>query len=150
MEHSDMTHSCPARRRSGKHKVRRLSIFWRWKGDGHLAVAERDYPVDMTNGHPAADSAGEGPDSLGTALRTLRPIEEKVVRLSYGIGCQRAHSAAEVAAEFGVGTDVVEAILEEAEQRLAERGVPRDQLQQSSPPVSCSRHHCRTRSAEGD
>ena len=119
----------------------------RW---GVWPPAGSDYPIDMADAHPAADSAGEGPDSLGTALRTLPPIEEKVVRLSYGIGCQRAHSAAEIAAEFGVGTDLVAAILEQAEQRLAERGVPREQLQQSGPPVSCSRHRCGTRSAKGD
>jgi len=88
---------------------------------------------------------GKSPDKLGAALRTLRPIEEKVVRLSYGIGCQRAHSAAEIAAEFGVGVDLVEAILEEAEQRLAEQGVPRRQLLQAGQQLSGSRHRCGAR-----
>src|ERR1700722_13344452 len=41
------------------------------------------------------------------SLATLPPIEEKVVRLSYGIGCERAHSVAEIAVEFGVGADLV-------------------------------------------
>jgi len=98
----------------------------------------------MAVAHPPSDSAGESPDRLGTALRTLRPIEEKVVRLSYGISCERAHSAAEIATEFGVGADLVEAILEVAEQRLAERGVPPDQLPHARPPWSGSRHRCRS------
>ena len=70
--------------------------------------------------------------------------------MSYGIGCQSAHAAAEIAAEFGVGAELVEAILEEAEQRLAERGVLRHHLQQACPPVSCGRHRCRSRSVESD
>ena len=94
---------------------------------------------------PPSETSGQSPDRLGTALRTLRPIEEKVVRLSYGIGCQRPHSAAEIAAEFGVGADLVEAILEEAEQRLAQQGVPRRQLLQAGQPLSGSRHRCRAR-----
>jgi DNA-directed RNA polymerase sigma subunit (sigma70/sigma32) len=112
--------------------------------------ARRDYPVDMADAHPATDSAEEGPEGLDTALRTLPPIEEKVERLSYGIGCQRAHTVAEIAAEFGVGADLVEAILEEAKRHLAERGVARQRLQQSGPPGSRSRHRCRVRSAKGD
>jgi len=104
----------------------------------------REYPVDMAVAHPPSDSARENPDNLATALRTLRPIEEKIVRLRYGIGCKRAHSAAEIATEFGVGADLVAAILEEAERRLAERGVARHQLQQAGPPSSGSRHRCRS------
>jgi len=70
------------------------------------------------------------------------------VRLRYGIGCQRAHSAAEIAAEFRVGVELVEAILEVAEQRLSEQGVNRDQLQQAAPPLSGSRPRCRRGSPE--
>ena len=99
----------------------------------------------MAAAHPPSDNAGESPDKLGAALRTLRPIEEKVVRLSYAIGCQRAHSAAEIAAQFGVGADLVEAILEEAEQRLAEQGVPRRQLLRAGQQLSGNRHRCRAR-----
>jgi hypothetical protein len=99
----------------------------------------------MAAAHPPSDTAGESPDRLGIALRALRPIEEKVVRLSYGIGCHRAHSATEIAAEFGVDADLVEAILEDAEQRLAEQGVPRRQLLQAGQPLSGSRHRCRAR-----
>jgi DNA-directed RNA polymerase specialized sigma24 family protein len=103
----------------------------------------------MADAHPASESA-ESPNSLATALRTLPPMEEKVLRLSYGIGCQRAHSTAEIAAAFGMRTDLVETILEEAEQHLAEHGVPPDRLQQFGAPVSGRRHRCRNRSAEGD
>jgi DNA-directed RNA polymerase sigma subunit (sigma70/sigma32) len=84
-------------------------------------------------------------DVIGTALRKLRPIEEKIVRLSYGLGCQRAHSAEEIAKEFGVGRGLVDAILEEAEGRLAKDGVGRSLLQQTGPKVlSLSRHRCRS------
>lgn len=103
----------------------------------------------MADAQTGAGSAGEGPDSLGTALRTLPPIEEKVVRLIYGIGCQRRHSVAEIAVEFGVATDLVAAILQEGERRLAERGVPREQLQQAGPTALHNRHGCSTRSVEG-
>jgi hypothetical protein len=92
----------------------------------------------------AGEQAVATGDAIGTALRKLRPIEEKIVRLSYGIGCQRAHSAAEIAEEFGVGWELVDAILEEAEKRLAQAGVWRSQLQQAGLQVSLSRHRCRS------
>ena len=78
----------------------RVELFWQPAG--------RDYPIDMADAHPPSDTVGESADSLDMALRTLPPIEEKVVRLSYGIGCQRAHSVAEIAAEFGVGAELIE------------------------------------------
>ena len=99
----------------------------------------------MVAGHSSSDPARESSGRLGAALRTLRPIEEKVVRLRYGIGCQRAHCATEIAAEFGVAVELVEVILEEAEQRLAEQGVSRRQLQQAGQPLSGTRHRCRGR-----
>lgn len=74
--------------------------------------------------------------TLGPRLRKLRPIEEKIVRLCYGIGCQRAHSAEEIAREFGVARELVDAIREEAERRLAQEGLFRTELQQAG------RHRC--------
>ena len=95
--------------------------------------------------HSPLGAPGEWPESLDIALRSLRPIEEKVVRWSYGMGCQRAHSAAEIAVEFGVDVELVEAVLEEAAQRLAAQGVTRQQLQQAGQPRLRSRHGCRGR-----
>ncbi len=82
-----------------------------------------------------ARPAGEE-DPLGPRLRKLRPIEEKIVRLCYGIGCQRAHSAEEIAGEFGVSRELVGAILEEAERRLVQEGLFRTELRQAG------RHRC--------
>jgi RNA polymerase primary sigma factor len=35
-------------------------------------------------------------------LRTLAPHEEKVIRLRFGIGCDRAHTLEEIARDFGL------------------------------------------------
>ena len=82
-------------------------------------------------------------DRLGQQLRTLRPIEEKVVRLAYGIGCERAHGAEEIAMEFGVAPALIVEILEEAERRLEQAGVVRNALERASGPVFT--HRCRPR-----
>ena len=95
--------------------------------------------------HFPPGAAGQRPNSLDMVLRSLRPIAEKVVRLSYGIACQRSHSAAEIAAEFGADQDWVEAILEEALQSLAAQGVTRQHVEQAGQPLSRSRHGCRGR-----
>ena len=40
--------------------------------------------------------------ALAALLKTLPPLQEKVVRLFYGFGCRRSHSACEIAREFEV------------------------------------------------
>jgi choline dehydrogenase-like flavoprotein len=40
---------------------------------------------------------------------TLSPRQEKVTRMYYGLGCQRPHSAPEMAQEFGVSEQVLAA-----------------------------------------
>ena len=43
-------------------------------------------------------------DGLARRLRQLRPEAEKVIRMYFGLGCPRCHSAQEMAAGFGVTT----------------------------------------------
>jgi len=69
-----------------------------------------------------------GPERIAKLLKTLSPIQEKVVRLYFGLGCQRSHSAAEIAPEFRVSVEVIEKILSEAERKLAEAGLAREEL----------------------
>jgi hypothetical protein len=66
-----------------------------------------------------------GPDAehLSKILRRLTPRQEKVVRLHLGLGCKHPHSVGEMAAEFGVSTTLITAILDAATKRLAESGV---------------------------
>jgi hypothetical protein len=44
---------------------------------------------------------------LNRILRMLQPRQEKVIRLYFGLGCQRSHSALEVAAAFEVSSQVI-------------------------------------------
>src|ERR1035438_3182141 len=49
----------------------------------------------------------------------LRPRQEKVIRLYFGLGCQRPHSVLEIAEAFAVSSQVIAGILGAAESRLA-------------------------------
>ena len=48
---------------------------------------------------------------IAARLRKLTPRQEKVIRLYFGLGCQRPHSAKEVAQEFGVSVPVIAGII---------------------------------------
>ena len=67
-------------------------------------------------------------DQLSELLRGLEPLQEKVVRLRYGLGCQRRHSPREIARAFQVPPEVIRGILREAHQRLANAGWAPGQL----------------------
>ena len=69
---------------------------------------------------------------LSTLLRGLKPLQEKVVRLRYGLGCQRAHSVTEIAQALEVSGMVIAGILDEAHERLAEVGLTARQLRVAS------------------
>ena len=60
--------------------------------------------------------------------RQLCPEAEKVIRMYFGLGCQRCHSAQEVAAEFGVTAQGIAALIGAAQRRLAREGVTAAQL----------------------
>jgi DNA-directed RNA polymerase sigma subunit (sigma70/sigma32) len=61
-------------------------------------------------------------------LRILDPVEEKIVRLYFGLGCQRGHAVSEIAAEFGVSRPVTEELLSEAQGKLAQAGLRGEEL----------------------
>jgi DNA-directed RNA polymerase sigma subunit (sigma70/sigma32) len=49
--------------------------------------------------------------ALAALLKTLPPLQEKVVRLFYGFACRRSHSACEIAGEFEVSPQVIGGVL---------------------------------------
>ena len=61
-------------------------------------------------------------------LKRLSPIQEKVVRLYYGLGCQRSHSASEIGQEFHVSAQVIGGILSGAERKLRRLGCTPSEL----------------------
>jgi DNA-directed RNA polymerase sigma subunit (sigma70/sigma32) len=65
---------------------------------------------------------------VAALLRGLEPLQEKVVRLHYGMGCQRAHSAKEIARAFQVSPAVIAGLLGAAQERLAQVGLTPRQL----------------------
>ena len=68
---------------------------------------------------------------LADLLKTLSPLQEKVVRLYFGLGCQRPHSAAEMAQEFHVSPQVIGGILSSAERKLGKAGWTPSALRQA-------------------
>ena len=56
---------------------------------------------------------------ISEILRRLPPRQEKVIRLYFGLGCQRPHSALEIADKFEVSSQVIVGLLCAAERRLA-------------------------------
>jgi len=60
---------------------------------------------------------------ISEILRMLQPRQEKVIRLYFGLGCQRPHSALEIAEAFQVSSQVIAGILGAAERRLARLGL---------------------------
>jgi hypothetical protein len=90
-----------------------------------VAVNCQRLPVAMTNG--AMDL-----QRIFSLLRRLPPWQEKVIRLRFGLGCRRAHPAAEVAEQFGVSAQVIGGWLGAGLRRLAEYGVTRNELRQAA------------------
>ena len=73
-----------------------------------------------------------GPPGLAEVLRKLSPRQEKVTRMYYGLGCQRPHSAPEMAQEFGVSEQVIAALLGAAQRRLAREGLSAGDLREAA------------------
>ena len=63
-------------------------------------------------------------------LGKLSPQQEKVIRLYFGLGCERPHSAREIAQEFGVSAQVIAGILGAAQRRLAQEGLTSSHLRE--------------------
>jgi RNA polymerase primary sigma factor len=71
--------------------------------DGESALALGDLIEDRWVGSPV-DAVNEGDvrDETVGILKTLSPREEKVIRLRFGIGCEREHTLGEIGQEFNV------------------------------------------------
>ena len=57
-------------------------------------------------------------DGAAGVLQTLTPAEEKVIRLRFGIGCDREHTLEEIATVFGLTRERIRQIESKALQRL--------------------------------
>jgi hypothetical protein len=68
---------------------------------------------------------------ISELLRMLAPEQEKVIRLYFGLGCQRPYSALEIAPEFGVSYHVIAGLLGAAEKRLALLGLTPNQIREA-------------------
>ena len=64
-----------------------------------------------------------GLNRISEILRMLQPRQEKVIRLYFGLGCQRSPSALEIAEAFEVSSQVIAGILGAAERRLVRLGL---------------------------
>jgi hypothetical protein len=82
-------------------------------------------------GYPAIQMAVDR-NRVSELLQILRPLQEKVVRLYFGLGCQRSHSASEIAREFHVSAQVIRGIIGGAERRLAEVGLTPSTLREAA------------------
>ena len=93
-------------------------------------------------------------DRISELLRELTAREEKIVRLYFGLGCQRPHSAQELAEEFGISLQSVAGILEVADKKLAEKGLTSELLRERARSESAmaiahrSQRPCRCRTPE--
>ena len=52
------------------------------------------------------------------ALKSLSPSEEKVIRMRFGIGCDREHTLEEIARDFGLTRERVRQLESKGFQRL--------------------------------
>src|SRR5713226_8996270 len=80
------------------------------------------------------------PQDVSGRLRKLSPQQEKVIRLYFGLGCERPHSAREMAQEFGVSALVIAGILGAAQRRLAQEGLTSSDLREAARCESELRH----------
>ena len=57
-------------------------------------------------------------DEAAGVLKTLAPSEEKVIRMRFGIGCDREHTLEEIARDFGLTRERIRQIESKVLQRL--------------------------------
>ena len=81
---------------------------------------------------------------LSGLLRKLSPRQEKVIRLYFGLGCARPHSAQEMAQEFGVSAHMIAGILGAAQRRLVQEGLTSSQLREAARQQAESGHRSRS------
>jgi hypothetical protein len=78
---------------------------------------------------------------MAERLRKLTPRQEKVIRLYFGLGCQRPHSAQEVARAFGVSLPVIAGTIGAAQKKLAQQGVRSAHLREAARQQAALRQH---------
>jgi hypothetical protein len=71
-------------------------------------------------------------NGISEILRMLPPRQEKVIRLYFGLGCQRPHSALEIAQAFEVSSQVIAGILGASQRRLAGIGLTAVQIREAA------------------
>jgi DNA-directed RNA polymerase sigma subunit (sigma70/sigma32) len=71
-------------------------------------------------------------NGISEILRMLPPRQEKVIRLYFGLGCQRPHSALEIAQAFEVSSQVIAGILGASQRRLAGIGLTAIQIREAA------------------
>jgi hypothetical protein len=113
---------------------------------GSLEAGCAKLPTDSRKKGEAVDMEG-----ISRRLRGLAPMQEKVLRLYFGLGCERTHTAREMAEEFGVSAQVIAGILGAAQRRLAAEGLSVSDLREAArrageasatkSPVEPSRRH---------
>ena len=57
-------------------------------------------------------------DETGSVLKTLSPSEERIIRMRFGMGCDREHTLQEIAEEFGLTRERIRQIELKAMQKL--------------------------------
>jgi chromosome segregation ATPase len=83
------------------------------------ALVNRDLIEDPRAGFSVADAlASDWRDAAVGILKTLSPKEEKVVRMRFGIGCEREHTLEEIGQWFGVTRERIRQIETKALRQL--------------------------------
>ena len=84
-------------------------------------------------------------DRISALLREhLSPLQEKVVRLYFGLGCSRSFSAAETARELRVSRQMITGIVGGAQTKLAPVGLTAGLLREAARRQASWRHSCET------
>jgi predicted DNA-binding protein YlxM (UPF0122 family) len=72
-------------------------------------------------------------DRISALLRErLSPLQEKVVRLYFGLGCSNSFSAAEIAREFQVSRQMISGIVGVVQTKLAPVGLTPSVLREAA------------------
>jgi len=82
---------------------------------------------------------------LESLLTRLKPIEEKTIRLLYGIGCTRSHTVPELATALEASASSIRAIRKRAWRRLSNTGVTPKLLRDLNEHITSSRQANPTR-----
>ena len=71
-------------------------------------------------------------DRISRPVRGLRPLQEKVLRLYFGLGCERPHAVQEMAEEFGVSAQMIAGIIGAAQRKLTQDGLTASDLREAA------------------